>query len=424
MQAKAEVTLPRLPLPAVLRGTDPEWFPQHTLSIRLPGIARRVLEESRWPPQVAANLAALADEMPAGRLRPLQDSSAPDALDWERDLAPYLGQTWNEAPWFVAEIYFFRRILEATGYYQPGPGRGVDPYIPQKRQEQVEVCSALHTVCVQLEAFYNHNSAGQVEVASSRQMSRKEEFLAHLLRTNLWGNQADRSMWPVGASQPSDGLTADQRSDFLLVDQSDAASHYLAQPEKFPPRVDIILDNVGIELAYDLALVDFLLAERIAQVIHLHAKPHPTYVSDVTIQDIHELVEYLESSPEPPVHRLAKRLRTYLIDGKLCLQTNFFWTSPLSGWQMPPALCQELSQSHLIISKGDANYRRWLGDRHWPYTTSLADILSYRPAPVLALRVVKSNLMAGLQPGQADAVQKKDPHWLHSGQWGMIQFIL
>ena len=47
-------------------------------------------------------------------------------------MAPYQGQNWLSAPWFVVETWFFRRILEATGYFQPGSGQGIDPYGPQK----------------------------------------------------------------------------------------------------------------------------------------------------------------------------------------------------------------------------------------------------------------------------------------------------
>jgi hypothetical protein len=89
---------------------------------------------------------------------------------------------------------------------------------------------------------------------------------------------------------------------------------------------------------------------------------------------------------------------------------------------MPSALRKELGQASLVVSKGDANYRRLLGDRYWPHTTPLEDILAYRPAPVLTLRVLKANLIAGLQPGQSEAMQRRDPNWLHNGHWGVIQF--
>ena len=76
-----------------------------------------------------------------------------------------------------------------------------------------------------------------------------------------------------------------------------------------------------------------------------------------------------------------------------------------------------------MINKGDANYRRWLGDRHWPYTTHLEDILVYRPTSLLMMRVLKANLIAGLPVGLPDTVQKEDPHWLYSGRWAILQFL-
>jgi hypothetical protein len=75
----------------------------------------------------------------------------------------------------------------------------------------------------------------------------------------------------------------------------------------------------------------------------------------------------------------------------------------------------------LVISKGDAHYRRLLGDRHWPYETSFEDILAYYPAPLVALRTLKSELVAGLAPGQTAWVASQDPEWMLNGRWGMIQ---
>ncbi len=91
------------------------------------------------------------------------------------------------------------------------------------------------------------------------------------------------------------------------------------------------------------------------------------------------------------MRELGKRLQASLDDDRLHLQTSFFWTSPLPAWEMPPELRQELARPGLLISKGDANYRRWLGDRQWPFTTSIQQILAYRPAPLLLLRVMKAD---------------------------------
>jgi hypothetical protein len=92
-------------------------------------------------------------------------------------------------------------------------------------------------------------------------------------------------------------------------------------------------------------------------------------------------------------------------------------------WQMPDDLGDDLAQSHLIIAKGDANYRRLLGDRHWPFTTPFAAIVSYLPAPLLALRSLKSELAAGLSEPQIAWLNEEDEQWLVNGRWGVIQFV-
>ena len=90
---------------------------------------------------------------------------------------------------------------------------------------------------------------------------------------------------------------------------------------------------------------------------------------------------------------------------------------------MPADLHTDLGGSNLLFSKGDANYRRWLGDRHWPYNIPLSEVLNFLPAPWLALRILKANMAAGMSPGIPEAAAQKDPHWLYSGQWGIIQFV-
>jgi hypothetical protein len=89
---------------------------------------------------------------------------------------------------------------------------------------------------------------------------------------------------------------------------------------------------------------------------------------------------------------------------------------------MPASLTGELAQADLVISKGDANYRRLLGDRHWAFTTPFTEIVSYFPAPLVALRTLKAELVCGLEPGQADSVAEQDPDWMVNGCWGLIQF--
>lgn len=393
-------------LPAPLRGLERGSFAERTLTTRLPGIARKTIQNGDWAPDVRDQLAALADEMPHGTLRPVQGEHAPDIAQWERWMQPFLGQTWLEAPWFPAEVYFFRRILEATRYFEPGATHGVDPFQSEKRAGMRGVLVQLQQAAADLTA----DAAGDCR-----------EALERLLHTAIWGNQADLSVWPAGGEAPA-SHEGEQRLAHLLIDQAAEAADYITHPPDGLARVDFILDNVGLELAYDLLLTDFLLAHDLAQTVRFHAKPNPTYVSDATIPDVRLLVDHLAGAKAPEVRALGLRLTAALAEERLQLEAERFWISPLPGWEMDEQTRAGLRSSSLIISKGDANYRRWLGDRHWPFDAPIEPIVSYRPAPLLLLRVLKAEIIAGMKPGQAEAMDAKDPQWMYNGKWGVIQF--
>ena len=60
----------------------------------------------------------------------------------------------------------------------------------------------------------------------------------------------------------------------------------------------------------------------------------------------------------------------------------------------------------MVIAKGDANYRRALGDAPWPFTTPLADVVSYCPTPIVFLRTCKAKVIAGLSSAQVHELQQ------------------
>ncbi len=408
------LTTPKLPIPEPLRGSEQGSFAERTISVRLPNIVRRVLQDGDWSPETVAALQTLIDSMPHGVIRPLQDDVAPDAGEWERYVTPYIGQTWLQIPWFFTESYFFRRILEATGYFKSGEGQDVDPYIALKRQGMAAIPDSLRPLCAQLD---------RLSAASHLSSEQARDVFTHLLQTAIWGNQADLSMWWSAEHERPTRPEADRLEEYLLDDDASQASSYLFSVEEKPLRVDFILDNSGVELGYDLALVDFLLGNKLVDTIWFHLKPFPTYVSDVTIQDMLDTLDFLGAADDPCVRELSHRVQGYLFEQTLRMRHDYFWTSPLSGWEMPFVLRQDLSQSTLIISKGDANYRRWLGDRMWPFTTPLDRVLAYLPAPMVALRVLKSEIIVGLQPQQPERLYQKDPQWLFDGKYGVIQFV-
>ena len=196
----------------------------------------------------------------------------------------------------------------------------------------------------------------------------------------LWGNQGDLSMWPGGADEQPDPGGA-ELSSFLLVDDTEAAVDFLRPGSR---RVDFLMDNAGLELVSDLILVDVLLSSGSAQEIWLHVKNYPLFVSDALARDVRETVTTLAGSDDEATRMLGERLRGYLQSGQVLLRPHRFWTSPLPGWQMPPDLRATLAEADLVIGKGDANFRRLLGDRHWAFSSPLPLVLFSGAAAAVA----------------------------------------
>ncbi len=200
---------PTLPIPAPLRGADPGSFAQNTVRVRLANIARRTLAENDFA--APARLQALIDELPDGRIRPLHDD-APDTGAWARYVRPYAGLNWLQAPWFFAETYFYRRILEAAGYFGAGPDAGVDPYLRQKQLGLAAAERAIDALCARVEGWL---TAGRPP----------EQTLADLLEIDLWGNQADLSLWPAG-EQGADDRPKTRGAGLILVNQAAETASY------------------------------------------------------------------------------------------------------------------------------------------------------------------------------------------------------
>lgn len=392
-----------LPLPAPLRGAEIGSFAHHTIITRLPDIARRVMSENDLIDSAADRIRTLIAELPSGGIRLLQDVDAPDAQEWAGYVQPFRDWNWLDISWFFAETYFYRRILEATGYYADGDGHGRDPYAYQK----VEGLSAFQNAII--------DSCSLLEDNLRQETDHDCRNIIDLIHLNLWGNQADLSMWPAGHDE-----RPENQQSYLLSDDSYAAAQYICNLHN--GRVDFILDNAGLELVNDLILADFLLSRGLAAEVHLHAKPHPTFVSDVTPSDVQQTIDFLGTLAHPDGSRVERRLREHCQSDRLRIHAHFYWTSPLAGWEMPGELVEDLGKSNLLISKGDANYRRLIGDRRWLMTTSPKQVFSYLPAPLLALRVSKSEAVLGLSPGQAESLFHQDPQWQINGHWGLVQF--
>ena len=381
----------------------------------MPELGRLALTENTFPPEIVTSLEHLLAEMPFTPVRPLHDPGAPDVDDWAEFVNNQNGNNWLQIPWFFAETYFFRRILEATCYFQPGKFLGVDPYLNQKYQVLEISQPVIRTLCTQL------NTMLQEHITKPLDYDQVKRNLTRLLVHNLWGNQADLSMWPAGKGERPDHQDITIQQEHILDDDSAEMIDYLFSLNR-PARINFIIDNTGLELVNDLILADYLLSTQLASSIRFNLKVHPTYVSDALIWDVKQTIALLASDSHIGVQDLAKRLIHHLETDCLELVDHIFWTSPLSFWEMPVSLWEQLADSDLLISKGDVNYRRLLGDRDWSPTISVSEVLSYIPTPLLAIRVCKAEVVMGLSPKQVDLLNQTDLTWMFNGNWGVIQF--
>ncbi len=405
---------PHLPLPGPLMGSEIGSFAWHTVTVRLPEIARRSLEENMFSPGQVARINQLIEEMPEAKIRRLTDSAAPDFNDWNRAIAPYQDNNWLDVPWFFAETYFYRRMLEVTGYFSAGEGRGVDPYQVQKVKGLEASSQDIARISAQVNSLLD---SGVSPV----------DGLKRMLLFNLWANQVDLSLWPAGQADRPDHADAQNAAHYILIDDRDAAARWIARLKDSgrPCQVvDFLIDNAGFELVCDLSLADYLLASRLVDAVRFNLKIHPTFVSDALVKDVLQTVEFLSQQAEADSQAMGRRLGGYIADGRLLLIDHKFWTSPHAIWELPQDLRDLLGQSGLVISKGDANYRRLLGDRHWAVTDAFAAIVIGLPAALVALRTLKSDPLVGLKAGQAQAVGLLDEKWRTDGRWGIIQAAL
>ncbi len=404
--------------PSPLLTSEPDSFAHNTIATRKPAIIRRVLadHEGRYPPEIVAGLEALLAEIEQRRpIGPLH-TAAPDGPDWAAAFAPHAGKSWFDVPWFFAETFFYRRLLEATGYFGStseavAPWQGIDPFLPQK---QAELSS--DTPWQVLDAALAHSN------------DNTDPSFHAMLHHCLWGNRIDLSYNKVAEDSGRDIAVERERANLLVDDSAAVIRHVqkliVQQTGGAPRRIDFIADNSGTELLLDLALADYLLCFGWLQQVTLHVKFHPFFVSDAIPADVEMHIEAIAARAEPLVADLGRRLQRYRADGRLVVRDDIFWNSSLFFRDLPDALRSELARAQLVIIKGDANYRRLLDDSRWPAATPLSDIVTFFPAPFVCLRTMKSDPVAGLAPEQAEALNAEDPQWRVNGKRGLIQVLV
>jgi len=360
------------------------------MAVRVPAILDEVLANNPdYAGDVRAGIAALRDALQAGAELPLLDPSAPHAEIWLGELANRPGHGWQSSDWFCVENYAYRCLADVTGFWRDER----DPFAPTKRAEYE---SAAHRAA--LEAAVAIDGADALE---------------RLLLADVFANRMDLSF---AASR--DRGTASDGSDLLVDDRAGA----LEQLARGGGAVHFIIDNAGTELTLDLVLAAHLI-ERLAVPVVLHIKVHPAFVSDAIEHDVRWFLqgrdaraEALWGTASPGATARREALSRALDDGRLTLAPHAYWNGPASLWALPAELARELARARLVILKGDAHYRRAVGDALWSPDTAFRAVTAYFPAPLLALRTLKSETIAGLPAGTAPRLDREDPRWRVNGQ--------
>ncbi|MEY9839744.1 damage-control phosphatase ARMT1 family protein [Streptacidiphilus sp. EB103A] len=379
----------------VITSSKPGSFAHGVLAKRHPALIQQVSDALPYSPQQRRALDDLREEGANRVLTPL-DTSAFDYAAWEEWGSSYFGRSWFDVPFLWSESYFYRRLLDAVGYFDPGPWQRIDPFAPFKRAE-------LRGAAVKEEL-------AALDVLPDLPEQQQAEML---LQSSLWGNRADLG-FRIAAEQTAlgdvdTGLVADDSA--LLWERLTTGT---------PGTVAVVADNAGRELIPDLVLIDHLLTNSYAADVVLHVKPYPYYVSDAMLSDVLDcLHRLLQASGQ--AQQIGRRLWNCLGKGRLCVSTHPFFCAPLPFTAMPDDLCQQFAATSLTIFKGNLNYRRLVGDQLWAATTPYAQLSAYFPGPVATLRTLKSDVIIGLTPQKLAALDETQQEWRTAGTHALVQ---
>ncbi|GAB6020642.1 hypothetical protein CHUAL_003313 [Chamberlinius hualienensis] len=427
------------PLSARYHGT----FAYVTVKDRLPVILTKVVDglvrnktalmekygqESKEELKTVINrLSKLKNEMTTDK--PLTDISdgRDDASLWNRHLNEVAEEqkkdgksekvSWYTSAWLLTETYMYRRIQEA---FELSVHMALcDPF-----EEQKQMSFRNSMAAIQILANYLIETKNLIV----KDEELKKNSFSKFLQIALWGNKCDMSIsCGVDSSQSLNPLTQLKNlRSHILVNNIELIWNHLKKQRSINDtvRIDIILDNAGFELFTDLCLADFLTSQGLANHVHFHLKAMPWYISDVTTNDF--IWTLSESKQDPKLKQLGDNWDKYIEEGQWTFSAHDFWTSGYDYSHLKetaPDLHNELQKSQLLIFKGDLNYRKLTGDLHWPYDASFSDSLrGFNPTALCSLRTIKADTVVGLNPGQAEVIEKMNKDWMISGDYAVIQF--
>lgn len=447
-------------LPQVFKNSDKDTFGYYTAHTRWPIIVTNAIDDVEKELQenstrkdylqqgatIKQQLVDLRNEIQTDqslRLFSDQESSVagvPASFNEELQRNP---TTWLTAGWLFAEVYLYRRI---NVFFRSQPLWSSYDVFNRLKQETFE--SSLHGV-VELAIRYK-NLHSQLQSADQETL---QILFKEFIEISLWGNATDLSLLTNATLEDIRSIQGAQaRKDSeskILVNDTLTAWDSLSPKGN---RIDFVLDNSGFELYADLMLALFLLDTGVADKCIFHAKDIPYMVSDVMLKDFDLLLQDLKSRDFFPVkdlenpqladeslNALASTIESYVSQGKIQFVEDSFWTTDLDYWHLDPSetkyhgsvLHKDLVNSDLVIFKGDLNYRKLTGDRHWPRTTpwnKAIGPLASNKIKSLSLRTAKADVIVDLPEGVDEQLCKLweeqgndvGSFWSSSGKWAVI----
>jgi len=360
------------------------------MQVRVPRIIRDAVDRSPdYAPGIKEALSGLASEIEGDFPLPLPRPPAPDVEAWTSAHDEHVGESWLDAEWFHAELAVYREIAWRSRFWETER----DPFAPAKEEEL-----ASDRLWTRLGATLSSTAA-------------RDQRVNELLEASLWGNRVDLS-YPVAASREH------RAEGDLLADDRALALPFLLRPDA---TVQYIADNTGTELAIDLALVDALLEGPETSVV-LHVKIQPVFVSDAITRDVWRMLAAMKDRGGD-AGALSERLHAAFDAKRLVVAPDPYWSGPRFLWEAPQHIAKMLGKATIVVLKGDANYRRLVGDAIWPPSAPFARAASYMGVPLVCARTMKSDSVLGLPEGLAEKLDAGDAAktWRIDGKRGVVQ---
>jgi uncharacterized protein with ATP-grasp and redox domains len=361
-------------------------FAQFTVIKRFPHIIDSMLLNNNFDTLTTRKLMDVLVCIPHVRLKLLKPVSLV-SLKINTEICRH-SYTWDNAPFLFVENYFYHLLKEITHFDQ----NKIDYFSYKKNQDVISKKKMLTAAIKAIDQLVEKPF---------------EESLKSVLYLNLLGNMADLSH-VNGFNGPRSDRTN------LLIDHSEKTGDIFRNAK----RIDIVLDNSGEELFFDLLLVYWIFHKTNTKVVFLHFKSIPYFVSDALTSDFEFLIDTLLSDKNSC--RFANAIIEYTKSGGLIAAHDNFWCTGDNFCNMPARLKMDINKSDLIIFKGDLNYRKLVEDRHWDYTANTRELIKYVKTNCLIIRILKSEIMTGLD--KINVPSYEDKEWMYNSKYGVIEY--